>query len=128
MCRRVLYKLESHSGAVSLLQRVNKLSMAILVILVDDFELAFELDLWRSRLPLRCGGRVDAVRVGVVRQNECACEENGAGENRTVEDRTVKDPRGTDPDRHGLTFLNAMIVMWTEEREITQVQSQMDIS
>jgi len=119
----MLHELQRHAGAISLFQRVHKLAMAIFEILVDDFDLAFELDLWGSSFPLSCGGGVNAICVRVVSEYKCACEENGAGKN-----RTAQDPRGTDLYLHGGTFLTAMIASWTEENEITQVQSQKAIS
>src|SRR6267154_892801 len=100
MRRWVLHELEWNASAARLLQCVNELAVAIFVILVDDFNLAFELDLRCSSFPLSRGHRINGVRVRVVCEDECACEENGAGENRTAEHRTGKDPRGTDPDRH----------------------------
>src|SRR5689334_4444907 len=101
MRRRVLHELKRNASAVRLFQRVDELAVAVFVILVNNFDLAFELDLRGSRLPLRCRGGVDALAVGMVRKNKSAGEENGAGEDGTAEDRTAKDPRGTDPDRHG---------------------------
>jgi hypothetical protein len=117
MRRRVLYELKRNPSPVSLLQRVNKLAVAIPEILVDDFDLTFELDLWCSGFPLSRGHRIHGVRVRVVCENECAREENGAGENRAAE-----DPRGTDLYLHGGTFLTAMIATSTLQREITGVQ------
>jgi hypothetical protein len=93
--------------------------MAVFEILVDDFDLAFHLDLWSSGFPLSCGSWIHSVCIRVVSENKRACEENDTGENSTAEDRTVKDPRGTDPDRHGGTFLTAMIANWIKENEIT---------
>jgi hypothetical protein len=58
-----------------------------------------------------------------VCEGEGGSEENYAGEN-----RTAQDPRGADLNLHDGTFLTAMIASWTEENEITQVQSQKDIS
>jgi hypothetical protein len=96
MCRRVLDELERNSSAIGLLQGIYKAAVAIFEILVDNFELAFELNLWASGLPLSGGGGVIAVCVGGVRENECAAEEHEAEENRTAEDLG-----GTDLDLHG---------------------------
>ena len=43
------------------------------------------------------------------------------------EELSFEDP-GADPYFHGVTFLTAMIASWIEQSEITQVQSQKDIS
>src|SRR6266849_656124 len=100
MCRRMLDELEWNPGAISLFQSIDKTTVAIFEILVDNFQLAFQLDLLASNFPLGRGCWVDVTCVGVVRENECASEKHEAGENRTAE-----DPRGTDLDLHGGTFL-----------------------
>jgi hypothetical protein len=81
----MLDKMKWQAGAISLLQSVDKAAMTIFEVLVDDFELAFELNLWASGLPLNCGCGVIAG-VGIVRKNRCAAEEHEAGENRTAKD------------------------------------------
>src|SRR5579864_4442499 len=123
MSRWMFHELQRNASAVGLLQCINKLAVTIFKILVDDFDLAFELDLWSSSFPLRCRGWISTVCVRVVCENKCACEENDAREKRAAE-----DPGGTDLYLHGGTFLLAMIASWTEENEITQVQSRKDIS
>jgi len=97
--------------------------MAIFEILMDNFQLAFELDLRTSSVPLGRGCGVTASGVRVMREGECAAEEHKTGENGSAE-----DPRGTDLDLHGGTFLTAMIATGMEQSEIPQVQSQKDIS
>src|SRR5713101_676374 len=118
MCRRVLNELEWNPRAVGQLQGVDKAAVAVFEILVDDFELAFELDLLAASLPLSRGCGVIVVR-GVMREGECAAEEHEAGEN-----RAAKDPRGTDLELHGGTFLTAMIATRRELSEITGGQCQ----
>src|SRR5712692_10264173 len=105
MCRRVLNELEWNPSAVGLLQGIYKTAVTIFEILVDDFELAFELHLWSSSLPLSYRTGVGFACVGVVRQSQCAGEEQEAGENRPAKDCKAEDPRGTDLDLHVGTFL-----------------------
>src|SRR3989442_1655741 len=60
MCRRLLDEVERNPSAVGQLQRVQIAAPTIFEILMDDFELAFELDpLVRpnSRLSCGCEGR-----------------------------------------------------------------------
>lgn len=114
VCRRVLHELEGHTSAISLLQRVDELAVTIFEVLVDDFNLALELNPWGSAFPLSCRSRVNAVCVRIVGENKCACEQNHAGANGAAE-----DPRGTDLCFHGGTFLLAMIAICDEQNEIT---------
>src|SRR6266516_2573662 len=94
MCRWMLNELERKSRAVGQLQRVDKAAVAILEILMDDFQLAFELNLLAAGLPLSCSYGVTVVSVRVMREGECG-EKQKAGEN-----RTATDPRGPDPFDH----------------------------
>src|SRR5258708_22497927 len=78
---------------------------------MDDFQLAFQLDLLASSLPLSRGCGVTVAGVGVMREGECAAEEE-AGQNRTAE-----DPRGTDPDHHGVpSLLPSSSCAWSKAR------------
>src|SRR6266853_4104216 len=103
MRRRVLDELERHSSAVGLLQRVDKFAVTIFVILMDDFQLAFELDPLASSLPLRCGGGVNGVCVGGVSENESAADEHHNRQKKCAAKYTGIDP-GEDPSFHGTTF------------------------
>src|ERR1700687_1554508 len=102
MCRRVLDETERHPSAVGLLQRVHKLAVAIREILMDDFEFAFELDPLAPSLPRGCGGGVNGVCIGGVRENECAAEEHHNRKKRAAK-YTGIDP-GEDPFFHETTF------------------------
>jgi len=75
MCRRVLDELEWNPSAVSLLQSVDKTAMAVFEILMDNFDLAVELD---TRLRCSCGTGAS------LRENNCAAKKYEAGENRTA--------------------------------------------
>src|SRR6266853_2295864 len=103
MCRRVLDELERDPSAVGLLQRVDKFAVTIFVILMDDFEFAFELDPLAPSLPLRGGGGVNGVCIGGVRENECAADEYQNRQKKCAATYTVIDP-GEDPFFHGSTF------------------------
>src|SRR6266478_1540467 len=100
MCRRMLNELECSPRAVGLLQRIDKAAATISEILMNDFELAFELDLLAASLPLSRSCGVTVVGVGVMREGDCGSEEQKGGEN-----RTAKDPWGPDPFDHVGTFL-----------------------
>src|SRR5260370_39745056 len=102
MCRRVLDETERDPSAVGLLQRVEKLAVTIFVILMDDFEFAFELDPLASSLPLSCGGGVNGVCIGGVREDECAAEQHHNRKKRAAK-HTVIDP-GEDLFFHETTF------------------------
>jgi hypothetical protein len=93
-------------------------AVAILEILMNNFDLTFQLNVLARVAPQLSRGRLGVAVVGalaVVGEHECASEQHKAGENRTAE-----DPRGsTDLDLHGGTFLTAMIASWIEQSEIT---------
>jgi hypothetical protein len=63
MGRRILNEMERHASAIRLLQCIDKFAVAIFEVLMDDFDLALELDLRGSRFPLSCGGCVNAACV-----------------------------------------------------------------
>jgi hypothetical protein len=99
MFRRMIGEQEWNSSAIGLLQSVNKAAVAILKVLMNNFELTFKLNA-PARVTLQLGGGRLGVAVvacfGGMRENECAAEEHEAEENRTAE-----DPGGTDLDFHG---------------------------
>src|SRR6266567_3856632 len=126
MRRRMLHELHWHTSAVGLLQRVDKAAVAVIEILVNNFDLTLQLNVLAWVALQLSGGSLGIAVVGcsgIVRKRECAAEEHEAGENRTAE-----DPRGTDLELHGGTFLTAMIATRRELSEITGGQSQKDIS
>jgi hypothetical protein len=94
--RRPLYELKRDPSTICLLQEVREATLTSIEVLMENFEFAFELDPLASSLPLSCGGGVNGVCIGGMRENECAPEEHEAGENSTAE-----DPGGTDLDFHG---------------------------
>ena len=83
-----------HASAVGLLKRKDKLAVTVPEILMDDFNLAVELDGFTlSRLQLSRYRRVVSkiAVLSAVREKECAAQKHKASESRTAE-----DPRGTD--------------------------------
>jgi hypothetical protein len=84
MCWRLLEKLERDPSAVGLLQSVNKASVAIIEILMNNFDLTLQLNVlaWVAlQLSGGCLGIAVVGGSGVVRKRECAAEKNDACDN-----------------------------------------------
>jgi len=85
-----------NSSAVGLLQSVNKAAVAIIEILVNNFDLTLQLNVlaWVAlQLSGGCLGIAVVGGSGVVRERECAAEKNDACDNGIYyEDLSAEDP------------------------------------
>src|SRR6266496_4970677 len=79
MRRRTLKKVHWNSSAIRLLQRINKAAVAILEILMDNFDLTIQLNVL-ARIPLQLDGCCLRIAVvgsfRVVSEKNCAAEKN----------------------------------------------------
>src|SRR5436190_3821996 len=113
---RLFAELERDPRAIGAFQRIQDAAMAVRKVLVQNLKFAVDGNVLAC-CDLRLSGGVVAVLRHGWRSDE-----------KRRQNRLAEDPRGTDPDSHGGTFLTAMIVMSLGQSEITEVQSQLDIS